>query len=319
MHPFSIVFLLLLGLVTLLRLWLAQRQITHVNAYREHIPSAFKEKISLADHHKAADYTTTKTRFSRIHILFDAALTLAWTLGGGLAFMQVLWENYSLSPLITGIGVIISVMLISALLDIPLSLYKTFIIEARFGFNRTTLSVFILDLIKGAIITLILGIPLIAVILWLMQTAGQQWWLYAWLFWMSFNLFILWAYPAFIAPLFNKFTPLDNSELKQRIHALLERCGFKSDGIFVMDGSRRTGHGNAYFTGLGKNKRIVFYDTLLESLKTTEIEAVLAHELGHFKRKHIHKNILLMAIISFLGLCILAWLKDSNGFYIARS
>ncbi|HID48903.1 MAG TPA: M48 family peptidase, partial [Chromatiales bacterium] len=244
-----------------------------------------------------------------------SVLLLAWTLGGGLQLLDDLWRQWSLSPLVTGIGVLLSVLLISALLDLPITLYRTFVIEQRFGFNRTTPGVFLADLGRQLLLLLLLGTPLLALVLWLMQDASPLWWLYVWAAWMGFSLFLMWAWPAFIAPLFNKFVPLNDAGLKQRIENLLQRCGFRSNGVFVMDGSKRSSHGNAYFSGLGSNKRIVFFDTLLTSLDAEEVEAVLAHELGHFKRRHIQKRILAMAGLSLVGLAILAWLMRLPEFY----
>ncbi len=292
MHTFTLIFLVVLAASIATRLWLSQRQARHIMAHRDRVPEAFAEKIPLADHQKAADYSTTKIRFGRISLAWESAWLLIWTLGGGLALVDAQWQTLELSPLWTGIAVILSVMIIMSLLEIPFSLYSTFVIEERFGFNKTTLKTWFTDMLKSAMLMAIIGIPLIAVILWLMNQAGEFWWLYAWGVWTAFTLFMIWAYPAFIAPLFNKFSALEDESLKARIDSLLQRCGFKSKGVFVVDGSRRSAHGNAYFTGFGSNKRIVFYDTLLESLNENEVEAVLAHELGHFKRNHIKKSML---------------------------
>jgi STE24 endopeptidase len=242
-------------------------------------------------------------------------LLLIWTLGGGLQLLDSFWRGLAWSPLVTGVVVIFSILIISTLLELPVAMYRTFVIEQRFGFNRTTAGVFISDQFKHLLVLLILGIPLATLVLWLMQDADPLWWLYVWAVWMGFSLLMLWAWPAFIAPLFNKFAPLDDLELKQRIEDLLSRCGFQSNGVFVMDGSKRSSHGNAYFSGLGTNKRIVFFDTLLKSLNSEEVEAVLAHELGHFKRRHIQKRIISMAILSLAGLAILAWLINLPEFY----
>ncbi|MDH3831078.1 MAG: M48 family metallopeptidase, partial [Gammaproteobacteria bacterium] len=217
---------------------------------------------------------------------------------------------------ITGVGVILSAMVIMTLLELPFSLYHTFVIEERFGFNRSTLKVFIIDMLKSALLLAIIGAPMIALALWIMEASGGLWWFYVWAVWMAFTLVMFWAYPAVIAPLFNKFSPLDNDALKQRIQILLDKCGFRSKGIFVMDGSKRSGHGNAYFTGFGSNKRIVFFDTLLESLSPEEIEAVLAHELGHFKLKHIQKRLLSTSALSLSALALLGWLAGQDWFYL---
>jgi len=317
MHTFTLIFLTVLAASIATRLWLSQRQASHIMAHRDRVPEAFAEKIPLADHQKAADYSTTKIRFGRISLAWESAWLLIWTLGGGLALIDAQWQTLELSPLWTGIAVILSVMIIMSLLEIPFSLYSTFVIEERFGFNKTTLRIWFSDMLKSAMLMAIIGIPLIAVILWLMNQAGEFWWLYAWGVWTGFTLFMIWAYPAFIAPLFNKFSALEDESLKARIDALLQRCGFKSKGVFVVDGSRRSAHGNAYFTGFGSNKRIVFYDTLLESLDENEVEAVLAHELGHFKRNHIKKSMLLSILMTLAGFALLAWLMKSPWFYSA--
>jgi STE24 endopeptidase len=250
-----------------------------------------------------------------IALAYDSLLLLGWTLGGGLEWLDSSWRDAALQPLITGIAVIFSALLIMTVLDLPFSLYHTFVIEARFGFNRSTPAVFIADLLKNALLMVFIGGPVIALALWIMEASGGLWWLYLWAVWVVFTLVMFWAYPAVIAPLFNKFSPLDNEQLKQRIQALLDKCGFRSKGIFVMDGSKRSGHGNAYFTGFGGNKRIVFFDTLLESLNPTEIEAVLAHELGHFKLRHIQKRLLSTFALSLAALALLGWLAGEDWFY----
>lgn len=315
MHLFTTVFLGFLAASVLVRLWLSQRQVGHIQANYSQVPAAFADKISLQDHHRAANYSCAKLRFGRIVLAWETLWLLIWTIGGGIDTIDRWWVGLEYSLLLTGIAVIISLTLISSLLSLPFSLYSTFVIEARFGFNKTTLKTWIMDLIKTALLVLILGVPLLATILWLMSQAGAHWWIYAWLLWMAFNLTMIWAYPAFIAPLFNKFSQLQDASLRLRIEALLQRCGFQSQGVFVVDGSRRSSHGNAYFTGFGKNKRIVFYDTLLESLSTDEVEAVLAHELGHFKRHHIKKLLLLSSAISLAGFALLAWLMRSDWFF----
>ena len=315
MHTFSLLFIAMLLLATATQLYLARRQISRVTEHRDSVPEAFAASISLEDHQKAADYTVTKVRFGTIETIYAALLLLAWTLGGGLELLDTLWRGLQLTPLLTGIGFMLSVMLVIGLLELPFSIYGTFAIEQRFGFNKMTAGLFISDLFKQLLLTLLIGTPLIALVLWLMESAGPLWWLYVWLVWMGFTLLMLWAYPAFIAPLFNKFIPLEDAELVERIEKLLERCGFASNGIFVMDGSRRSSHGNAYFSGLGSNKRIVFFDTLLKGLNGDEIEAVLAHELGHFRRKHIRKRLVLMAITTLFGLALLGWLMQEQWFY----
>lgn len=315
MAVFTIVFLMFLLLATGLRLYLSARQIHSVRDHRDSVPVPFDETISLDEHQKAADYSVARNRLGMLDSLLDALLLLGWTLAGGLSLILGLWNASTLAPVWAGTAAILSVFLIASAINLPVSAYSTFSIEARFGFNRTTIGVFLGDLLKGWLLIILLGGPLIAAVLWLMAEAGENWWLYAWLLWSSFTLILSWAYPTFIAPLFNKFTPLDNEELKQRIEQLMIRCGFRSKGIFVMDGSRRSSHGNAYFTGLGGNKRIVFFDTLIERLDADEIEAVLAHELGHFKLKHIRKRMILTLAMSLAGLAILGWLSNQAWFY----
>jgi len=315
MNIFTQLFLLALAGSLLLRFWLATRQLVHVKKYRDTVPDSFAGKVPLADHHKAADYTVTNTRIGMVALAYDSLLLLGWTLGGGLEWLDNSWRAENFGPVVTGVGVMLSAMVLMSLLDLPFSLYHTFVVEERFGFNRSTIGVFFGDLLKQGALLLIIGAPLIALALWIMETSGGLWWLYVWGVWMTFSLIMFWAYPAIIAPLFNKFSPLDNEALKQRIQALMDKCGFRSKGIFVMDGSKRSGHGNAYFTGVGSNKRIVFFDTLLESLKPEEIEAVLAHELGHFKLKHIQKRLLSTFALSLAALALLGWLAGQDWFY----
>ena len=315
MNWITLIFLLALALSLAIQFWLDRRQITHVQRHRSAVPDAFRERIPLEAHQKAADYTITRLRMGVLELALGAVLLLIWTLGGGLQLLDNVWRDMALSPLLTGVLVIFSVLIISSLLELPFAIYRTFVIEQRFGFNRTSPGVFITDQIKHLLVLLILGVPLASLVLWLMQDADPLWWLYVWAVWMGFSLLMLWAWPAFIAPLFNKFAPLEDQVLKQRIEELLSRCGFKSNGVFVMDGSKRSSHGNAYFSGLGTNKRIVFFDTLLKSLNPDEVEAVLAHELGHFKRRHIQKRIISMAVLSLAGLAILAWLMKLPEFY----
>jgi len=315
MYLFTTIFLSFVAASVIVRLWLSQRQINHIQHHYAQVPAAFADKISLEDHHRAADYSCTKLRVGRLMLAWETLWLLIWTIGGGINLLDHLWYGYGYSALLTGIGVIFSLSLISSILNLPFSLYQTFVIEERFGFNQTTVKTWLLDLVKTTALIVVIGVPLLATMLWLMNQAGDNWWLYAWLVWMSFSLIMIWAYPAFIAPMFNKFKQLEDSSLRARIEQLLQRCGFQSQGVFVVDGSRRSSHGNAYFTGFGKNKRIVFYDTLLESLSADEVEAVLAHELGHFKRNHIKKSLLLSSAISFLGFALLAWLMRSDWFY----
>ncbi len=309
------VFLVALAVGTLLKWWLAGRQLNCVSGHRDRVPEAFNDSIALATHQHAADYTTTRTRVGMLETGVAALLLLIWTLGGGIDWLNGAWAASGLSPLLTGTGLLLSAFLIIGLFEMPFDIYRTFVIEERFGFNRTTPRLFIADAVKQTALLIALGAPIILLVLWLMAHAGELWWLTVWIVWMAFSLLLAWAYPALIAPWFNKFVPLDDGALKTRIEALLERNGFTSRGVFVVDGSKRSGHGNAYFTGLGSNKRIVFFDTLLRQLDGEEIEAVLAHEVGHFKRKHITKRIALMALVSLAGLMLLGWLIDEPWFY----
>ena len=315
MNTFTIIFLFLLGLSLLIEIWLANRHIRHVAANRAGVPKVFHRKIALEDHQKAADYTIVHARFGRIQDAYSTVLLLIWTLGGGLEWLDRMWRGLGLGELETGVGFIMSAFFMMGLVELPLCVYQTFVIENRFGFNKTTPGLFIADLLKKTALLTILGAPLAMAALWLMQETGALWWVYVWLLWSGFTLFLVWAYPALIAPIFNKFTPLKDDSVRERIQALLKRTGFRSRGIFVMDGSRRSAHGNAYFTGFGKTKRIVFFDTLLQHLGEKEIEAVLAHELGHFKRRHVMKRMVLTFSMSLIGLAILGWLVTQSWFY----
>jgi STE24 endopeptidase len=315
MSLFSLIFVLALAAAVVLQVWLARRQIAYVLAHRDQVPPAFRDAVSLAAHQRAADYTVAKTRLSLAELGVGAALLLAWTLAGGLNTLDQAWGSFGLSPVLTGVGFMLSVWVLMTLLELPFSVYHTFVLENRFGFNRTTPTLFVSDTLKQLVLLVLLGTPLAWTVLVLMGYAGALWWVYAWLAWMAFALLLIWAYPRFIAPLFNKFTPLEDRELKTRIQTLLGRSGFKSEGIYVMDGSRRSGHGNAYFTGLGEHKRIVFFDTLLGTLTAPEIEAVLAHELGHFRLRHVFKGLLWMALLSLAGLALLGWLAQQPWFY----
>jgi len=315
MPVFTLIFIAALFVATATRLWLARRQLRHVRAHRDAVPRDFAEHIALDSHQKAADYTCAKTRLDIVHVILDAILLLIFTLGGGIQALADLWQGLLGVGVWRGVALIASVLVISGLLELPLSLYRTFVIYARFNFNKMTLGLFLADLVKQLLIGAMLGIPLLLGVLWLMERMGPNWWLYAWLAWMSFNLLILLLYPTVIAPIFNKFTPLQDQALATRIETLLQKCGFKSQGLFVMDGSRRTSHGNAYFSGLGASKRIVFFDTLLSRLNHDEIEAVLAHELGHFKRHHVLKRIAAMFALSLAGLWLLGWLMPQPWFY----
>lgn len=312
---FTYIFIATLAFTTLVRLWLARRHLAHIAAHRAAVPDAFREQIQLIDHQKAADYTTAKTRFAMLGIQFDAALLLVFTVGGGIQWIANLCQGWFSQPLIQGMATLVAVLLLSSLLEAPFNLYRTFRIEARFGFNNMTFKLYLADALKGLLVGSVLGLPLLAGVLWLMGRMGEYWWLYVWSVWVVFNLLILFIYPSFIAPLFNKFSPLQDEAMKARIEALLARCGFTSSGLFVMDGSKRSAHGNAYFTGFGKTKRIVFFDTLLARLSVSEVEAVLAHELGHFKHRHVMKRIALTFAMSLGFLWLLGMLMQTSWFY----
>jgi len=311
---FTLLFLAACALTFAGRLWLTLRQIRHVATHRGAVPAGFAERISLAAHQKAADYTVDRNRLAILTTLVDAALLLAFTLGGGLAWLHEFWAA-RVDGLVYGLALIFSVMAIGAAVDLPFAIYRQFVIEARYGFNRMTLALFFADLLKHTLLGIVIGAPVILAVLWLMAVMGSAWWFWVWLFWSAFNLLILFVYPTWIAPLFNKFSPLADGETKSRIEALLSRCGFRSSGLFVMDGSKRSSHGNAYFTGFGNNKRIVFFDTLIERLAPPEVEAVLAHELGHFRRRHVLKRIVLMFAASLGFLWLLGQLIDAPWFY----
>ena len=312
---FTLVFLLLLALNLALKFWLDVRQMQHVRAHRAQVPAQFSERINLAAHQKAADYTIAKTGLGIAEEVLGAVVALVMTLGGGLAWLYSSASSLSDVPLLRDLALLLGFALIGALISLPLSIYGTFGIEARFGFNKMTWRLWLADMAKGVLLGALLGLPLAALFLWLMQSAGTLWWLYAWLAWSVFQLLMLVLYPTFIAPLFNKFSPLEDTAMRTRIEALLVRCGFQSKGLFVMDGSKRSSHGNAYFTGFGAAKRIVFFDTLLKSLEPAEVEAVLAHELGHFKRRHIVKRIAWTFAASLLFLWILSVLMNQPWFY----
>lgn len=315
MLTFTMIFLVAVSLHWLLESWLEHRHANHVLHHRHAVPVKFAGQVPLAAHQKAADYTIAKLRLGRWAGLYSVAILLMWTLGGGLQWLDTSLAGLGWSSMLTGIAFLLVFMLLGTLIDLPFDLYGTFKVEQRFGFNRMTLGLYFTDMLKQAVLTLAIGAPVIWVILWLMDASGSLWWLYAWLVWTAFMLLMIWAYPTFIAPLFNKFEPLPEGEVKARIEALLERCGFASNGLFVMDGSRRSAHGNAYFTGLGSAKRIVFFDTLLKQLQPVEIEAVLAHELGHFKHKHVTKRLIMMIAMTLAGFAMLGWLAGQDWFY----
>jgi len=315
MNGFTLTFLAFLLATSAIHLWLAERQRANVLRHRHAVPEPFRDRIDLAIHQKAADYTSAKMRLEQLDIIVGALFTLAWTLGGGLDMLAGLWAKSGWGGITAGTGLIISALLTMALLDIPMNAYRTFVVEARFGFNRTTLGLYIVDAVKQGVIFLLLGAPLIALLLWLVMHAGGWWWFYGWLVWTAFTLAMFWLYPTLIAPIFNRFIPLQDESLRDRIIHLLERCGFGNGGIFIMDGSKRSQHGNAYFTGFGANKRVVFFDTLLKSLLPDEIEAVLAHELGHFKHGHVRKRLVLVSLGSLAAFAILGILIDAEWFY----
>ncbi len=311
---FTLFFLLAFALTLAARLWLKLRHIRFIAAHRNAVPADFATRIPLAAHQKAADYTVDRNKTVIFTTILDAVLLLILTLGGGLAWLHDFWAA-RLDGLAYGLAMIFSLMLLSGMLDLPVSLYRQFVIEARYGFNRMTLGLFFADLAKQTLLGIAIGAPLILAVLWLMGAMGPNWWLYVWVFWSAFNLLAMFVYPTWIAPLFNKFSPLEDGEMKSRIEALLNRCGFRSSGLFVMDGSKRSNHGNAYFTGFGNNKRIVFFDTLLSRLSPPEIEAVLAHELGHFRKKHVVKHIIVMFASSLVLLWLLGQLIDAPWFF----
>ena len=315
MNDFTVVFLIALAASFGVEYWLSRRQSAHVRSHRGQVPEAFQDTVSPEAHQKAADYTIDKGRVGDIDRIIGVAVLLIFTLGGGINAIASGWSGFGLSPLAAGIALILSVLLIAQVIELPLSIYQTFVIEERYGFNRNTPQQFTKDLGLQTLLSLAIGAPLLALILWVMESTGQFWWLLAWAILMSFSILMSWAYPTFVAPLFNQFNPLPDATLRQRIEALLERCGFQSKGIFVMDGSRRSGHGNAYFTGIGDSKRIVFFDTLVDSLEHDELEAVLAHELGHFKRRHVIKMLIASSTITLVGFALLGWISQQDWFY----
>ncbi|MDO8926112.1 MAG: M48 family metallopeptidase [Sideroxyarcus sp.] len=300
---------------TIVKLWLAFRQLDHVAAHRGEVPAAFREKVDLPAHQKAADYTRALVQFGMVSVLFDTVLLLVFTVGGGIQWLSDWTGLLSDNVLLQGAAVIASVLVLQSLLEMPFDLYRTFNLEARFGFNKMTLRLYLIDGLKGLLLGIAFGLPLLFGVLWLMEKMGELWWLYVWSVWIFFNLLMLFIYPSFIAPLFNKFAPMQDEAQKSRIEALLAKCGFATSGLFVMDGSKRSTHGNAYFTGFGKTKRIVFFDTLLARLTPDEVDAVLAHELGHFKHRHVIKRIALTFIVSLGFLWLLAQLLHADWFF----
>ncbi|MCQ8896891.1 M48 family metallopeptidase [Limnobacter humi] len=311
---FTEVFVAVVAVSLVLRLYLATRQVNNIARHRASVPADFAGQISLEAHQKAADYSITKTRLGMLNIGLEAIILIGFTLLGGLQVIQTLSAQWA-TGLWAGLALIAAVGLLGSVLDLPLSYYKQFVVEARFGFNRMSKGLFFADWAKGLLLGTLLGGPLVFVVLYLMRQAGQQWWLWAWMVWFGFSLLMMWLFPTVIAPLFNKFTPLEDGATRQRILNLLNRCGFDSSGLFVMDGSKRSAHGNAYFSGMGKAKRIVFFDTLLARLNDDQIEAVLAHELGHFKKKHIVKHLVFSGIGSLLMFWALGKLASTTWFY----
>jgi STE24 endopeptidase len=298
------------------RLWLATRQVRHVARHRDSVPAQFSERVPLAAHQRAADYTIARVRLGVVDMLVGAVVLLGFTLFGGLQWLhEAMRDLLPTAPLWRQVLLVAAVGLIASAIDLPIAAYRQFGLEKRFGFNRMTPGLFIADLAKGTLVSAALGLPLVAAVIWLMDQAGSLWWLWAWFVWMGFNLAVLLIYPTLIAPLFNEFRPLEAGPVRDRVEALLARCGFAAKGLFVMDGSRRSAHGNAYFTGFGRSKRIVFFDTLLARLEPDEVEAVLAHELGHFRLRHIAQRIATSFVISLAGLWLLGWLSTQRWFF----
>jgi STE24 endopeptidase len=313
---FTLLFVAAVGMTATLRVWLGLRQMRFVSLHRSAVPAEFVATISLTDHQKAADYSIAKTRLALTDLAVETALLLALTLGGLLQWMSNFWQGVFVSGSYShSLALFASFAILSFVVELPFSLYRTFVVEARFGFNQMTAATYALDVVKGALVGVVIGAPLLLAALWLMTDTGPYWWFWLWIFWLAFNLLAQVLYPTVIAPLFNKFVPLADGQLRQRIEALLQRCGFALSGLFVMDGSKRSSHGNAYFTGFGRQKRIVFFDTLLERLSADEIEAVLAHELGHFRKHHVWKRLAFVAAASLGLLWLLDRLMHESWFY----
>jgi STE24 endopeptidase len=318
MHWLTWAFLIAVTAETLTRLWLGFRQIAAVQRHRNEVPAPFRGQVALADQQKAADYTAARVRLGRCATVVEALVKLALTLGGGLAAVDALWRHSGLGEPWRGLFVVATVMLLLQLVGLPFSLWRTFKVEARFGFNRVSPRLYAVDFAKQMVLAVLLGGPLLLATLALMEFAGTAWWLWVWLIWLAWTLGLTWAFPQFIAPFFNRFSPLTDEALKTRVETLLRRCGFAArGGVFVMDGSLRSAHGNAYFTGIGRNKRIVFFDTLLSRIEPEEIEAVLAHELGHFRLHHVRQRLVASVLLTFCGLALLAWLARQPQFYSA--
>ncbi|MDR7306484.1 M48 family metallopeptidase [Rhodoferax saidenbachensis] len=299
----------------LLKFWLATRQVRHVAQHRDTVPPAFSAQISLEAHHKAADYTIAQGRLGLLELAFGTAVTLGWTLLGGLSWLNQTLLLWMAPGVLQQVALLAAFMVIGSVLDLPFTLYRTFVLEQRFGFNKTTPKLWLQDLLKSTLVGAVIGLPIAALVVWMMGATGAYWWVWTWGVWMGFNLLMLLVYPTWIAPLFNQFKPLDDVALKDRVSALMARCGFTSKGFYVMDGSKRSAHANAYFTGFGASKRVVFYDTLLAQLSPAEVDAVLAHELGHFKHKHIVKRMASLFGLSLLGFALLGWVSQQVWFY----
>ncbi len=315
MNTFTVIFLIALVISYAIQFWLSIRQKSFVFSHRDKVPPAFSQRVSLEAHQKAADYTIEKGKISDIDSVIGVIFLLLLTLGGGINLAFEFWSGFDFPPMVRDLAAVASIFLFMTLVEIPSSLYQTFVIEEKYGFNKNTPAQFFKDQLLSVTLVLVIGMPILALILWVMDSIGSLWWLYAWAILMGFSLLMSWLFPTVIAPLFNKFTPMEDGSLKQRIQALLKRCGFNSQGIFIMDGSRRSGHGNAYFTGLGNNKRIVFFDTLVKSLDEEELEAVLAHELGHFKRRHVIKMLIASSVMTLISFAILGWLITQDWFF----
>ncbi len=308
-------FAILLMAGVLLKFWLATRQMRHVASHRHAVPDAFAGRITLDNHQKAADYTIAQGRMGLLELAWGTALTLGWTLLGGLSALNQALAQWIAPGLAQQVALLAAFAIIGSVIDLPFTLYRTFVLEQRFGFNKTTPALWLKDLLKSAVLAVVIGLPLAALVLWMMGATGALWWLWTWCVWMGFNLLVLLIYPTWIAPWFNQFKPLEDPALKERVSALMARCGFQSKGFYVMDGSKRSAHANAYFTGFGASKRVVFYDTLLSQLSPAEVDAVLAHELGHFKHRHILKRIVSMFGLSLLGFAALGGLSQQIWFY----
>jgi STE24 endopeptidase len=311
----TVVFALALCASLLLKFWLAGRQINHVAQNRRAVPTAFAARISLSAHQKAADYTITKARFGMIEMAWGAAIAVCWTLLGGLSELNQLLVQLLGDGLYQQVALLAAFVAIGGLLNLPFTLYQTFVIEERFGFNKTSFTLWLQDFAKSLLLSTMIGLPFITLVIWMMGATGPWWWLWVWGVWMGFNLLALLIYPTWIAPLFNKFQPLGDPQVKERVTQLMARCGFTSKGFFVMDGSKRSAHANAYFTGFGASKRVVFYDTLLAQLSPAEVDAVLAHELGHFKHQHVIKRMVAIFSMSLIGFFVLGWISHQAWFY----